>query len=712
MFKLRIAQYLIIPITLALVVALSGWFISFKETQQLRLIEASNYKHLNDITSFKRLSSGYSSLLIISDLIVGSQQTFLVESYLNQSEILAQQIRKSQNNDQWCCKKTALDELGLSLSAMEKIVLRSAIAPSNDLTISPDTLLSSLDSHAQTGLNALTTITEAQAQHAHTLSDIVEYQTIQHRQTLLLVWSLGTLSLLLLWWLISKTITIPIKFLSNAAEEALETGHFTNQARGPKEIVNLNRSLERLTNQFEKELDAERIKIQEQEKITRSQLWDVAHIDPITRIGNGNLFEQHFNRLINNEHNEQQNFNVCVIDVNEFKNVTHMFGHLSGNNLLISIAKILKESVSGQGIACRGVGDEFGLIIKPALTAKQQDLFFKRIIDRCNQIAFSEDAQTGAQISVGIAEYPTHGNNVRTLLKSAQTAMFRAQREKLNGSCWRQFHAGMDADRHRLLNLKDGISKAIDEQAFELYFQPVIDSESQTIISAEALLRWPDGPPGVTVPEIISVAERSGLILQLSEFIIDQACQMLMSLDKQGLTLSVAVNISPIQFRYQNLTELILQRTQQYGVSPKRLIIEITESTFLEDIERTQTTLKILQAIGVSIAIDDFGTGYSSLSYLQELPINWIKIDQSFISTIVENKNNLEIVRAVIQMGHAMGIGLVAEGVETDRQNTLLTKLKCERLQGYLISKPIAGDQFLDFVAQQYHPATSLGKLD
>ncbi|MDG2471761.1 MAG: bifunctional diguanylate cyclase/phosphodiesterase [Pseudomonadales bacterium] len=712
MFKLRIAQYLIIPITLALVVALSGWFISFKETQQLRLIEASNYKHLNDITSFKRLSSGYSSLLIISDLIVGSQQTFLVESYLNQSEILAQQIRKSQNNDQWCCKKTALDELGLSLSAMEKIVLRSAIAPSNDLTISPDTLLSSLDSHAQTGLNALTTITEAQAQHAHTLSDIVEYQTIQHRQTLLLVWSLGTLSLLLLWWLISKTITIPIKFLSNAAEEALETGHFTNQARGPKEIVNLNRSLERLTNQFEKELDAERIKIQEQEKITRSQLWDVAHIDPITRIGNGNLFEQHFNRLINNEHNEQQNFNVCVIDVNEFKNVTHMFGHLSGNNLLISIAKILKESVSGQGIACRGVGDEFGLIIKPALTAKQQDLFFKRIIDQCNQIAFSEDAQTGAQISVGIAEYPTHGNNVRTLLKSAQTAMFRAQREKFNGSCWRQFHAGMDADRHRLLNLKDGISKAIDEQAFELYFQPVIDSESQTIISAEALLRWPDGPPGVTVPEIISVAERSGLILQLSEFIIDQACQMLMSLDKQGLTLSVAVNISPIQFRYQNLTELILQRTQQYGVSPKRLIIEITESTFLEDIERTQTTLKILQAIGVSIAIDDFGTGYSSLSYLQELPINWIKIDQSFISTIVENKNNLEIVRAVIQMGHAMGIGLVAEGVETDRQNTLLTKLKCERLQGYLISKPIAGDQFLDFVAQQYHPATSLGKLD
>ena len=712
MFKLRIAQYLIIPITLALVVALSGWFISFKETQQLRLIEASNYKHLNDITSFKRLSSGYSSLLIISDLIVGSQQTFLLESYLNQSEILVQQIRKSQNNNQWCCKKLALNELELSLSAMEKIVLRSAIGPSNDLTVDPNTLISSLDSHAQIGLDALTTITEAQAEHAHTLADIVEYQTSQHRQTLLLVWSLGILSLLLLWWPISKTITIPIKLLSNAAEEALDTGHFSNQARGPKEIIKLNHSLERLTNQLEKELDAERIKIQEQEKITRSQLWDVAHIDPLTRIGNGNLFEQHFNQLINKEDNEQKNFNVCIVDVNEFKNVTHMFGHLSGNHLLISIAKILKESVSGEGIACRGVGDEFGLIIKPALNPQQQDVFFRRIIDQCNQIAFSEDAQTGAQISIGIAEYPLHGKNAKAVIKSAQTAMFTAQREKLNGSCWRQFHAGMDSDRNRLGNIKDAIAKAIKDQSFQLHFQPVIDSESQTIISAEALLRWPNGPAGVTVPEVISVAEQSGLILQLSEFIIDQACQMLTSLDKQGLTLSLAVNISPIQFRYQNLTELILQRTRQYGVSPKKLIIEITESTFLEDIERTQTTLKILQAIGVSIAIDDFGTGYSSLCYLQELPINWIKIDQSFISSIVDNKNNLEIVRAVIQMGHAMGIGLVAEGVETDRQNTLLTELKCERLQGYLISKPIAGDQFLNFVAQQYHPATSLSRLD
>ena len=505
---------------------------------------------------------------------------------------------------------------------------------------------------------------------------------------------------------------MPIKLLSNAAEEALDTGHFSNQARGPKEIIKLNHSLERLTNQLEKELDAERIKIQEQEKITRSQLWDVAHIDPLTRIGNGNLFEQHFNQLINNEDNEQQNFNVCIVDVNEFKNVTHMFGHLSGNHLLISIAKILKESVSGEGIACRGVGDEFGLIIKPALNPQQQDVFFRRIIDQCNQIAFSEDAQTGAQISIGIAEYPLHGKNAKAVIKSAQTAMFTAQREKLNGSCWRQFHAGMDSDRNRLGNIKDAIAKAIKDQSFQLHFQPVIDSESQTIISAEALLRWPNGPAGVTVPEVISVAEQSGLILQLSEFIIEQACQMLTSLDKQGLTLSLAVNISPIQFRYQNLTELILQRTRQYGVSPKKLIIEITESTFLEDIERTQTTLKILQAIGVSIAIDDFGTGYSSLCYLQELPINWIKIDQSFISSIVDNKNNLEIVRAVIQMGHAMGIGLVAEGVETDRQNTLLTELKCERLQGYLISKPIAGDQFLNFVAQQYHPATSLSRLD
>ena len=175
---------------------------------------------------------------------------------------------------------------------------------------------------------------------------------------------------------------------------------------------------------------------------------------------------------------------------------------------------------------------------------------------------------------------------------------------------------------------------------------------------------------------------------------------MLSILDKQDKNLSIAINISPIQFRYQNLTDLIIQKSKEYGVDPKRLTIEITESTFLEDIEYTKNTLKILQAIGVSISIDDFGTGYSSLSYLQNLSIDWIKIDKSFIDDIddIEEKNsNLDIVKAITQMGHAMNIGIVAEGVENERQSQILNELKCERVQGYLISKPMPKEEFLNF---------------
>ena len=173
---------------------------------------------------------------------------------------------------------------------------------------------------------------------------------------------------------------------------------------------------------------------------------------------------------------------------------------------------------------------------------------------------------------------------------------------------------------------------------------------------------------------------------------------MLSILNKKNIPISIAINISPIQFRYQDLTELIVEKSKHFNINPQKLIIEITESTFLGDIERTQNTIKNLQAIGVKVSIDDFGTGYSCLSYLQSLSIDWLKIDKSFINTIDGANNSLNIVKAIIQMGHAMNIGIIAEGVETEMQSQLLTNLKCERLQGYLISKPIEANYFLHLI--------------
>lgn len=697
---LKISHYIIFPISLALIVAMSGWFISYKETQKLRKIEIINYNHENNIINFDRFRSGYNLLLTFSDLIINSKQEFLIDNYLDQSAILDRQIRIFSKNNLWCCEPEKLNELEEILDGMKNTVLRSQFSKNITLNKLNNNLADDFESRVKSGLNIINKINKQQIAHGKLLKNNLVIQTKNHKKILIQVLFIGITSLLLLWWLISKTITRPITSISKAAKEALDSGHFKNKPYGPIELRGLNNSLECLTNQLEQELESERVKIQQQEEITRAQLWETAHIDPLTRIANRNLFDQHFNRMVGNFNEDNNSFNMCIIDVNEFKNITHIFGHISANNLLVSIANILKESLNKESIVCRNNGDEFALLIRPAMTPKQKNFFFEDIINKCAQVGFSDNAKNGAQISIGVAEFPLHGDNNQTLYQAAQTAMFKAKKERLNGSCWKDFEVGMDSERIKVANLKGQIENAIDQKEFELYFQPVLDSASKNITGAEALLRWPDGPVDIQIPEIISIAEQSGLILKLGNFIIDEAFKMLSILDKQDKNLSIAINISPIQFRYQNLTDLIIQKSKEYGVDPKRLTIEITESTFLEDIEYTKNTLKILQAIGVSISIDDFGTGYSSLSYLQNLSIDWIKIDKSFIDDIddIEEKNsNLDIVKAITQMGHAMNIGIVAEGVENERQSQILNELKCERVQGYLISKPMPKEEFLNF---------------
>ena len=694
---LKISHYIIFPISLALLVAMSGWFISFKETQKLRRIEIINYSHDNNIINFDRFKSGFTSLLIFSDLIMNNKKEVLIDNYLEQSAILNRQIHNFSKNNHWCCESEKLNKLTEIIDNMKNIILRLEFSRNSTPKKSNNYLIENFEGKVSSGLNIINIISKQQANHAELLKNNLLIQTKNYQIILIQVFLIGIASLLLLWWLISKTITRPITSISKAAKEALDSGHFKNKSYGPVELRGLNNSLECLTNQLEQELESERVKIQRQEEITRAQLWETAHIDPLTHIANRNLFDQQFNRMISNFNENNNSFNICVIDVNEFKNITHIFGHISGNNLLVSIADILKESINKESLVCRNNGDEFALLIKPAMTYEQKNFFFEEVINKCAQVGFSDNTKTGAQISIGVAEFPIHGNNNQTLYQAAQTAMFNAKKERLHGSCWKDFQVGMDSERIKIANLKDQIDNALEEKQFKLYFQPVLDSASNNITAAEALLRWPGGPSDIQIPEIISIAEQSGLILKLGDFIIDEAFKMLSVLDKKNLNLSIAINISPIQFRYQNLTELIIEKSQEYSVDPKRLTIEITESTFLDDIEYTKNTLKILQEIGVSISIDDFGTGYSSLSYLQNLSVDWIKIDKSFINDIDEKNSNLDIVRAITQMGHAMNIGIVAEGVETERQSQILNELNCECFQGYLISKPMPEEEFISF---------------
>jgi EAL domain-containing protein (putative c-di-GMP-specific phosphodiesterase class I) len=262
----------------------------------------------------------------------------------------------------------------------------------------------------------------------------------------------------------------------------------------------------------------------------------------------------------------------------------------------------------------------------------------------------------------------------------------------------------MDAERLTRSALRSRIETALHNNELELWYQPIWSSTQQGFLSVEALLRW----PGDTTPRqtVIDTAEESELILRVGEFVIESAFQMLAALPSYANDLLVSVNISPVQFHYQDLVELIEKYSSLNRVDPSRLLIEITERTFIENSELAQSILRRLKAIGVQVAIDDFGTGYSSLSSLHQLDIDWIKIDRAFVTDINTDTQSYQIVNALVKMSEALGIGLVAEGVETQAEREVLERLNVTRQQGYLFAKPMPFNKLLAFMVEKSHSPT------
>jgi len=289
-------------------------------------------------------------------------------------------------------------------------------------------------------------------------------------------------------------------------------------------------------------------------------------------------------------------------------------------------------------------------------------------------------------------------------MQAADTAMYQAKREKLGGSAFSLFHAGMDAERLTRSALRSRIETALHNNELELWYQPIWSSTQQRFLSVEALLRWPgDATP---IQTVIDIAEESELILRVGEFVIESAFQMLAALPSYANDLLVSVNISPVQFHYQDLLELIEKYSSLNRVDPSRLLIEITERTFIENSELAQSILRRLKAIGVQVAIDDFGTGYSSLNSLHQLDIDWIKIDRAFVTGINTDTQSYQIVNALVKMSEALSIGLVAEGVETQAEREVLERLNVTRQQGYLFAKPMPFNKLLEFMVEEKHSPT------
>ncbi|OEF97669.1 putative bifunctional diguanylate cyclase/phosphodiesterase [Desulfuribacillus alkaliarsenatis] len=410
----------------------------------------------------------------------------------------------------------------------------------------------------------------------------------------------------------------------------------------------------------------------------------LAYHDPLTGLLNMRSLQKQFTKTLSNL-NATQAGAVLFIDIDRFKNVNDSLGHHFGDLLLQEIADRLKSILSDKPIYRPG-GDEFIVILDDATGVSD---ISQQIVEEIAKPFIIVDRELTITTSIGISRYPQDGTDINTLFSNADTAMYRAKDRGKNQYCY--YSEDMNARMLEELTLEHELRKAMENNEFELYYQPQYDFVTECIIGNEALIRWHNPFRGTVAPDVfIPIAEETGLILQIGEWVIREACHQNKQWQNQGLApRPVAVNVSPLQFLQNDFVPKIEKILRETGLEPKYLDLEITESIAMTDINEAVKKVKRLRDLGIQVSIDDFGTGYSSLSNFRDLPINKLKIDRSFISRIHEDSKDAEIVDTIIVMAQKLGLEIIAEGVETKEHMQYLKERNCKIAQGYLFSKPV-----------------------
>jgi diguanylate cyclase (GGDEF)-like protein len=425
-----------------------------------------------------------------------------------------------------------------------------------------------------------------------------------------------------------------------------------------------------------------KLMVEELEEATEKKIEYVAHHDPLTDLPNRVAFSEHLTGTIERAAAHQAQFAVVCIDLDHFKEVNEVFGHGVADRLLQELGSRLKTAV-GDAFLARLGGDDFSLIVTDGHQPMATEELAKRIQERVSD-GFNIDGHViRIGLSIGIAVYPVDGADAATLMINGDAALSSAKRDG-RGSL-RFFEAEMDKQQRERRALQHELGLAIEHDQLRLFYQPQarIDGE---VIGFEALLRWEHPTRGRVAPNIfIPLAEENGMIIPIGEWVLKEACRQAASWSQP---LTVAVNLSPVQFHYSDLPALVLSILVETGLPPHRLELEITEGVLMSDFERAIGILRRLKALGVSIAMDDFGTGYSSLRYLQAFPFDKIKIDKSFVDQLGQNMQSQAIIRAVIGLAHGLALPVLAEGVETADQLEFLKREHCDEIQGYLIGRP------------------------
>lgn len=426
----------------------------------------------------------------------------------------------------------------------------------------------------------------------------------------------------------------------------------------------------------------------------------LAYHDALTQLPNRLLARDRTQLALRTARDTNGQLALLVIDIDHFKNINDSLGHNVGDELIQHVSQQLQRCIHDTDTLSRNSGDEFLLLLPSLRDNEQLTITLDQIMSVINQPVILADTEITASVSIGVAVYPQDGVDFESILKAAELAMYRAKENGRN--TWQFFTDQMNNDAQERSMLCNNLRKALVEKQFNLHYQPQINLASGELVGVEALLRWQHPVLGNIPPNrFIPVAEDIGIIVQIGEWVLNEACRQRVAWLQAGLPrFSIAVNLSGVQFSRSNIVATVTRALEQSGLDARLLELELTESILMRNTEQVLATVHQLKTLGVQLSIDDFGTGYSSLSYLKRFNVDKLKIDQSFVHDMAVDASDTAIVRAIIQLARNLNLTTIAEGVEHGDQFALLQAEQCDEIQGYHIARPMSADDFMRWIAQ------------
>ena len=484
-----------------------------------------------------------------------------------------------------------------------------------------------------------------------------------------------------------------------------ELGHVVSGINNMlKQIEDRDRQLETYAGKLETKV-AERTK--ELELITE-QFRHQAYHDELTNLPNRALFLERLNYSISQGERHQQTHAVVFLDLDGFKNINDVLGHDMGDELLIEVGKRLAGSIRSSDTVSRFGGDEFTLLLNDVADIDALEIMARKLLKLLSDPIHCRNREVHLSASIGISLFPRDSHKAIDLMKFADTAMYQAK--KIGKNNFQFYSPDIHIESLGRMTTENELRTAISKNELLLYYQPKVDVLKKKITGVEILLRWQHPQKGLLSPEqFIQVAEETGQIIPIGKWVLETACQQSIRWKtSEFANLGIAINLSAIQLYQDNLVETLAQCIRKHNMQPTNFQLELTESMVMNDVGRDREVLMQMRELGISLAIDDFGTGYSCLSQLRNIPVDTVKIDRCFVHDLVSDPKAATVIQAIISLSHAMGLKVVAEGVETEKELQLLSQLGCYEIQGFFFSRPVPAERLQDCFQDIYTKLESL----